>query len=210
MKSTQFKLIILFITSILLSSCASAMKSPDLMALESSGDRMITYNAFLTFEVKDIDSTRLDIINKCKQSNGFITRETNDYLVIRIPVSDFEVFVNKIKENHKLSKSEIRGEDITDSYNDINLQLDSKIKLRDKYTLLLAKAEKVEDMISLEKELERINLEIQRLEGLKLSAETRVKYITINITIKKKITPGPLGWIFYIGYKSIEWLFVWK
>ena len=210
MKSTQVKIIIIFITSLVLSSCASAMKSPDLMALESSGDRMITYNAFLTFEVKDIDTTRLDIIDKCKQTNGFITRETNDYLVIRIPVSDFELFVNKIKENHKLSKSEIRGEDITDSYNDINLQLDSKIKLRDRYTLLLAKAEKVEDMISLEKELERINLEIQKLEGLKFSAEARVKYITINITIKKKITPGPLGWIFYIGYKSIEWLFIWK
>ena len=210
MKNKYFLVIYTLMIVSLLGSCATAMKVPNKMALESSGDRMITYNAFLTFEVKDVDLTRIDIMEKCKQTNGFITRETNDYLVIRIPVSDFELFMNKLKEIKKISESEIHGEDITDSYNDINLQLDSKLKLREKYTNLLSKADKVEDMISLEKELERINLEIQRLEGLKLSAETRVKYITLNISIKKKITPGPIGWIFYIGYKTIEWLFVWK
>lgn len=204
-KAVVFILIIPF-----LASCASTMKAPSMKAMVASGERMISYTAYLTFEVNDLDQTRELLIEKSKQVHGFITRETNEYLVIRIPASEFESFVNIISEIGKISESEIHGEDITDSYDDIKLQLDSKIKLRDKYDQILIKADKVEDIISIEKELERINLEIQRLEGLKIAAEKNVQYITVNIEIKKKITPGPIGWIFYLGYKAIKWLFIWK
>lgn len=195
---------------ILASSCATAMKAPSMAALESSGERMIAYNAYITFEVKEVDATRMNVIDKCKQSNGFVTRETNDRLILRVPVADFETFVKKINELGKISKSEIRGEDITDSYEDIALQLESKLQLRERYTSILRQATTVGDLIALEKELERINLEIQRLEGMKSASEKKVQYITVTVDIEKKITPGPLGWIFYLGYKTIEWLFVWK
>lgn len=66
-------------------------------------------------------------------------------------------------------------------------------------------------MLAIEKELERINVEIETLEGSKRASDMMVQYSSINIDLNtKKPGPGPLGWIFYLGYKAIKWLFIWE
>jgi hypothetical protein len=68
----------------------------------------------------------------------------------------------------------------------------------------------VNDILSIEKELERINTEIEILEGRIKYAELSVTYSSITVRFKEKAKPGPLGWIFYGFYRGIKWLFVWN
>jgi hypothetical protein len=65
-------------------------------------------------------------------------------------------------------------------------------------------------MLSIEKELERINLEIERLEGRMQLAEFNVSYSNITIRFREKARPGPVGWVFYGLFRGIKWLFVWN
>ncbi len=208
----KFPLNITLILFIVLVSvgCSSVTKKPSGAAVVNSGERMIAYTSTIHYEVADVDATRISITDSVKQYEGIIVQETNSYLVVRIPINKYDQFIKTIGSINRIVKSEMYGEDITDVYEDIVLKLESKIKLRERYLLLLNRAERIEDILSIERELERINIEIQSLEGKKNESEKKVEYIKLNIYINKKVMPGPLGWIFYLGYKAIEWLFVWK
>ncbi|MDR2693406.1 MAG: DUF4349 domain-containing protein, partial [Chitinispirillales bacterium] len=81
--------------------------------------------------------------------------------------------------------------------------------VRDRYLALLEKAEAVDEILSIEKELERVNLEIEKLEGRIKYAEQSVSYSIITVYFRERTKPGPVGWVFYGLYYGIKWLFVW-
>jgi hypothetical protein len=101
------------------------------------------------------------------------------------------------------------GTDITDEYRDNVIRLDSLRTVRNRYSALLERANSVNDILSIEKELERINTQIELLEGRIKRAELSVEYSSITVGFREKVRPGIVGWIFYGLYRGIVWLFVW-
>jgi hypothetical protein len=206
---------------IALSSCASGAPSPNAMGPAESSriqrssenetdDRMIAYSVSLGLSVKNTDDTRKAIVEEIKNYKGFIVRETENDISTRIPTEDMDNFLNTIKALGKIDNESKTGTDITDQYRDNTIRLNSLKNVRDRYLTLLERANNVNDMISIEKELERVNLEIERLEGRIRHAELSVSYSMINIRFVERIMPGHVGWIFYGLYHAIKWLFVWN
>lgn len=205
--------VFLALSSIILGSCSRTTKeaSPRLMALEgTSSGQMIAYTARLEIKTKNPEETKTTLLENTKAYNGLITRESNLYLTVKIPVEKYNDYLQAIKGAGKLITSELRGEDISEYYENVILTLESKIAVRERYTLLLAQAISVTEVLAVERELERINIEIQQLEAQKQNSESRVNFITVTIILEKETRPGPLGWIFYGAYKALRWLFVWK
>jgi len=204
-----------------LSSCASGAPAPNTMEPAESSriqrssenetdDRMIAYSVSLGLSVKNPDDTRKAIVEEIKNYKGFIVRETENDISTRIPTEDMDNFLNTIKSLGKIDNESKTGTDITDQYRDNTIRLNSLKSVRDRYLALLEKANNVNDMVNIEKELERVNLEIERLEGRIRHAELSVSYSIINIRFVERIMPGPIGWIFYGLYYTIKWLFVWN
>jgi hypothetical protein len=75
---------------------------------------------------------------------------------------------------------------------------------------LLDKANNVTDILSIEKELERVNTQIELMEGRIKHAQESVVYSSVTVRFREKAKPGPLGWIFYGLYQGVKWLFVWN
>ena len=90
----------------------------------------------------------------------------------------------------------------------LKIRLDNATKARETYLALLKKAENVESALKVEKELERLNGEIDILEGKMQKLSHLSQYSTITINIKSKPKPGILGYIGIGIYKSVRWLFV--
>jgi hypothetical protein len=173
-----------------------------------NNERMITYSISLELSVKDIVETREILIEQVKNFNGFIVRETEKYITTRIPSENMEDFINKAKTLGKIENESKTGTDITDQYRDNNIRLENLKTVRDKYLALLEKANAVSDILSIEKELERVNTEIEILEGKIKYAEQSVAYSNITVRFREKAKPGPVGWIFYGLYHGIKWLFI--
>jgi len=220
MKKAILTIFISMLLAIILSSCASA---PAPKAAESAGfsrmqrssetetdNRMIAYSISLSLSVKNPDDTRKIIVEEIKNYKGFIVRETENNISTRIPTEDMDDFLNAIKSLGKIDNESKTGTDITDQYRDNTVRLNSLKSVRDRYLALLEKANNVNDMVSIEKELERVNLEIEILEGRIRHAELSVSYSIINIRFVEKIMPGPVGWIFFGLYHAVKWLFVWN
>jgi len=202
----------------MLFSCASAPPAPserssDTGAAYRSGetenDRMITYSVNLELSVKNTGETRKMLVEYVKSNNGFIVREADGFITSRIPAENMDNFINESKTLGKIENESKTGTDITDQYRDNVIRLDSLKNVRDRYLALLQRANSVNDILAIEKELERIILEIERLEGRIKNAELSVQYSSITVRFREKTKPGIVGWIFYGLYRGVKWLFVW-
>jgi len=102
------------------------------------------------------------------------------------------------------------GTDITDQYRDNTIRLDNLRNVRNRYLALLEQANSVSDILGIERELERVNTEIEILEGRIRHAKLSVEYSNVTVTFSEQARLGPFGWVFYGLYRGIKWLFVWN
>jgi hypothetical protein len=171
-------------------------------------ERMITYSISLELSVKNPAETRGILIEQVYNFNGFIVKETENYITARVPAENIEKFLNSAKTLGKTESETKTGTDITDQYRDNNIRLVNLKNVRDKYLALLEKANAVGDILSIEKELERVNTEIEILEGRIKYAEQSIVYSSVTVRFREKAKPGPIGWIFYGLYRGLKWLFI--
>ena len=222
---TLLKLNIFLISIIALSSCAggaqasSPMSSSELagkgfsaerLRSETSDERMIAYSVSLVLSVKNVEEKRIILIDQIKSNNGFIVRETEDSVTTRIPSENMDNFINYAKTLGSIEYESKTGTDITDQYRDNTIRLDNLKNVRNRYVALLEQANNVSEILSIEKELERLGTEIEILEGKIKHAELSVVYSSISVRFNEKTKPGPVGWVFYGLYRGIKWLFVWN
>jgi hypothetical protein len=213
--------ILLSLLSILFScaGCSSTAKSEVLVFDESfvghrssenmSDDRMITYSASLRLSVKNTEETKKLLVEQINKNEGFIVRESDDYITTRIPYENMENFLSNARTLGKIENETKTGTDITDQYRDNVIRLDNLKNVRNRYSALLDRANTVSEIVSIEKELERVNTEIDILEGRIKYAQLSVAYSNITVGFREKVKPGPVGWVFYGLYRGIRWLFVW-
>ena len=172
--------------------------------------RKVMYSMKYLFTSDQPDSIHIKIVQIAKKYNGYIVEQTNDMTTIRIPSKNQIEALTTIEGMGKVSKKELSGKDVTEEYEDLNIKLETLEKARKRYLELLDKAEDVKATLEVEKELERVNKEIDLLKGKLTNMTHLIEYITIEVRTEKTVRPGPLGWIFYGVYKGIAWLFVWE
>ena len=220
------------ILSLILFSCASQQKAPvradmamneptagfEAARLETSrtrvsenadDTRMVTYIVSLELSVKDPDKTREKLNEEVKNNNGFIVSVTEGSIVARIPSVNMDNYINNARTLGKVKNERKTGTDITDQYRDNIIRLENLRSVRNRYLTLLERAESVSDVLGIEKELERVNTQIEIMEGRIKHAELSVAYSSITVRFTEKPKPGPIGWVFYGLYHGIKWLFIW-
>lgn len=168
----------------------------------------IVYTAYLDLTVKNTDTVSKQIVQLIKNSTGYVQTANNDYLVIKVPQKGLNDIIIAVETMGKVTYKNIGADDITDSYYDAATRLDNLNKTRLRYLDLLNKAQTVEEMLKVEKELERINGEIELLKARLARMDNNVQYSTITISLNEKIKPGILSYPFIWLYKGVSWLFV--
>ncbi|MCP4132837.1 MAG: DUF4349 domain-containing protein [bacterium] len=193
------------------SSLYSGAASPERSGTESipENTRVIILNANLTLEVDDPAPAPGEISKIAKQYNGYVLSSGNRRVVIRVEAKSFQAAISGIGKLGELTDKNIYGKDVTGKFRDSQIRLDNKLNARKRYLELLKKAENVEAALKVEKELERLNGEIESFKGVIKRLSHLSQYSTITVIIEEEVTPGPVGYIFWGLYKGIKWLFVW-
>jgi hypothetical protein len=165
---------------------------PDL--LESS-QQYIICNAQLTLIISDIEEAAKEIQQKAGQLQGYVaslelydlTQERRaGRISLRIPEDKFELALAMLEEVGKVKNKNISEEDVTLQYIDleariVNMEAQEK-RLRD----LLDRAEKVEEVLEVEKELWRVRGNLESMIAEFKHLKQRVSYSSINIYLEEK------------------------
>ena len=173
-------------------------------------DRKMIYDASISIIVKKPDTTNTYLVTIARKYKGYVLSISTNYTTIRVKADSLQLAMKEIATLGKVKYKNIYAEDITEEYADLKIRLDNAQKARTRYLELLTKAATVEETLKVEKELERLNTEIDLLEGKMGRMDHLVEYSTIKVTLQQKVKLGPLGFTFKCLYKGVRFLFVWN
>ncbi|MCG3131573.1 MAG: hypothetical protein FLDDKLPJ_02377 [Phycisphaerae bacterium] len=147
--------------------------------------RIVVYTAGLRVVVADIREAmdRAEALSASMQ--GYVQEIDGDRIVLRIPAERFDDALRQAEALGEVSHREVKALDVTEEYVDLDARLRSAEKLRDRLLALLEKTDDVKAMLEVERELGRVNEEIERLTGRMNALRNKVAYSAISITFER-------------------------
>lgn len=170
--------------------------------------RLMIYNATVTVQTRNPDSAAAQVAGLAKKYGGYVLSSGNNYTTIRVKSTSLKEALTEICTYGKVKSKNITGTDVTEEFTDYQIRLDNAEKARKRYLELLEKAANVGETLAVEKELERLNKEIDLLKGKMNRISHLVDYSTITVYHEEKTKLGILGYVFVGTFKAVKWLFV--
>jgi hypothetical protein len=150
-----------------------------------------------------------------KELTGWVVYHSPNRVIVRVPAATLDTALKRISALGEVVAQSVESEDVTDRYRDNATRLDNLQRTRQRYVQLLAMAADVRTKLRLEKEYQRVTLELARIEGAQKALEDSVQFSIIDVAFGGAYRPapgprpGPLGWVFVGLWTSVRWLFVW-
>ncbi len=166
-----------------------------------TSERKIIKQGSLRMETDAFDEAYGDIIQLIEGSSGFIQHSQTYFshmdrenpenslrfsnMTLRIPSSQFTQIFNQIKDMGKVTNENIGGEDITESYRNIERELENLEIQEERFQDILRKAELVEDILRIENELARVRNQINHLQASLINYDKLVDMSTLTLELEE-------------------------
>ena len=150
----------------------------------------------LSFASVNVKKDRLWIDSLLQIHAGYLVKEslmsfgsTSEYsLITKVPAQNFNKLIIDIEKNiPTLTTKNIHVIDVTEEFTDIQSRIKVKKELEKRYLHLLTKTEKMDDILRLESELNKIRTDIEAQEGRNQVLAQKIAYSTLEILIRNKI-----------------------
>ena len=144
-------------------------------------------------QVKQIVNRQGGVISAENEYNSPYRLENN--MVIRIPAQRFDTLVTELLAIAiYVENKQITSEDVTEQYVDIEARMNAKKQVEARYLDILKKAGKIDEILSVERQLGIIREEIDAAQGKLKYFDSRVQYSTINLNLYQQLdytAPSP-------------------
>ncbi len=186
----------------------------DMNSSDTDTPRKLIKRSWLTLSVKDLAQAEKQAKTIIEQQSGYIQNTQGEQgksfnLSIRVPQEQYDVALAELRKVGEIKSENENVQDVTTEFIDNKARLTNLYKLRDRIQLLLNRADKIDDILKIERELNRTQSEIDRLEGRMKYLNSQVNYASIELSAEKQTTYGPLGYFFMGIWWGVEKLFIW-
>jgi hypothetical protein len=164
-------------------------------------ERKLIWNADLSVDVKSVSNGVEQATAMVKEFGGYIEnksfrRDEHARLVLRVPSQSLNGAMGELETLGDVTSRYLSSRDVTEEYIDVESRLANKKILRDRLKQLLEQATAVKDVLAIEKELNRVQSDIDSMEQRIRSLSGKVDYATIDLDLNRKKIYGPLGLAF--------------
>jgi hypothetical protein len=131
------------------------------------------------------------VIDVAESLGGHIAGRKDQSVQIKVPSASFREAMTKIEAIGGVVGRSVTADDVSEEFHDLEVRLGNLRATRTRLQDFLAKANGIQDMLTVERELERVALEIDRMEGRLEFLRTRaaMSVISIALTAKPKVVP---------------------
>jgi hypothetical protein len=163
-----------------------------------SGTKIIK-TAELTIEVTDVPGSVETLKNLASQKGGYLssTNIQKNYnnlvsgsVILRVPAAEFENTLSGVKEIGTVKSVSTQGQDVTEEYVDLQAQKTSYQNQLAQYNEIMKKAVNVSDVLIVQKQIDQVQTELDRLEGRLKYLDSQIDLSTITISLQE---PQPVG-----------------
>lgn len=170
----------------------------------------IIYNSQVTLETTEFDDTLEKVAALVRELGGYMESTSisgsnynsiargnagtrSAYYEIRIPSANFSQLNSDLSALGNVPYNRTYTENITTQYYDVQSRLNAYKVQEDRLLEMLAIAETVEDMLSIQQQLTEVQYEIDSLTGTLRYYDNQVNYSTVDLTVEevREYTPSP-------------------
>jgi hypothetical protein len=169
----------------------STTSSKDEQRTVSQALIMYTGDVALTVDADAVARTIDSVVDAAESVGGHLAGRTNDTVKVKVPSQRFREGVQKIEKLGAVTSSNVTAEDVTAEFKDAEVRLENLKATRKRLEEFLARAGTMADMLTVERELERVAKEMDVLSGRLrfLKEHTAFSLLTVRLTAKAKPTP---------------------
>lgn len=170
-------------------------------ATDAGSARQIITKATFSAETSDMDGLSQALSVQVARAEGFIANFTEQRYAgqrrggtwtIRLPSNQFEVFVQWLDKNVTITGRELSTQDVSEEAVDLAARLANKKHTEQRLTKLLEeRVGKLDELLSFEREIDRVREEIERLEGRQRFLQDRISLCTISLSVSTR-TDAPV------------------
>jgi hypothetical protein len=184
---------------------------PDIEKVEAQIERKIIKEGEISFETSNLKETESLITRSVNEMGGYVANDnifdnegrTTHRMTLRVPADKFDLLLKTISESaKKLDRKTISSHDVTEEFIDVEARIKTKKELESRYKELLVKAETVQDLLAIEKEIGTLRTEIESIEGRLRYLQDRVSLSSLTIEFYE-LTTSSFGFFSKLG-RSFE------
>ncbi len=173
----------------------------------SEFESKVIKNANLTMEALDVDKAYMELLNYILSKGGteFSRNMTNNkdkttvYATFKVRPETLDEILRTASDFAEITSSNVSSSDITSSYYDYKIRLETKRKSLEKYYEYLSNADTIEEMIMLQNQIDYLTSDIEAFEGQLRMWDSLVSQSTISVTIYQADDPDE------VEEEVIEW-----
>ena len=178
---------------------------------ETGIDRKLVKTGQLTLEVDDIVEAMDSVAGIAGELDGYVVSSSKHerenrvfgHVSIRVPAERFDEAFDRLRQLAvDVPYENTESRDVTEEYTDLEAQLRNLEATEAQYLALLEKAETVEDILAVQRELSNVRGQIERTKGRMQYLERTSDMSLIEVSLQETKPLGATGWSASETFKS--------
>ncbi len=212
--SVPIRVLVVLLSISLTIGCGSAA---DLPPFESSvqipsADRNVIRSGDIVVSAEFPGEVAKEVESVVNAAGGFVERsvanDTSAALTCRVPAGQLGHVMNAIAELGYEERRSVSAEDVTEQYIDLASRIRNQIVLRETVRKLLQDADDMDEILSLEKELSRLQATIETMQAHFEQLKADVAFASLSVKLQHKRVLGPISYVGRGAWKVVSKLFV--
>ena len=187
--------------------------------------RVLVRTAAMRIDVRDYDAARRAALATARRLGALVSGEdeqrmayeVSNTLTIRVDAARFDSLLDAMAGLGSVTSRSVAVEDVTEQAVDLDARLRARRAVEARYVEILARANSVEDVLAVEKQLAETRVEIEVADGQLRALRDRVALSTLRLTLAEQsptgLADGPgfasrLGGAFGTGWDGLLGLLV--
>lgn len=155
-------------------------------------ERLVVRQSTLSLLVKAVAQTQQMIVQKAEELGGYLVDSHLSHpeeaeavfgtVTVRVPQEKLNDVLEYFRSLAvKVVSENLAGRDVTDEYVDIEARLATLLKTKVKFEAILEQAQKVEDILKVQRELTNLQIQIDNLKGQQLYLEKTAQLSKVTV-----------------------------
>lgn len=173
--------------------------------------RKVIYTGRFTVDVYDMLASQKALQEFVESKGGHLQQLAGNTMILRVPSAQFKEVEPYLRKLGRIDDrlTDIRAQDITEQYVDLELRLKAKRIYLASLNTLLAEAGTLKDKLAVQQEIARVVEEIERLEGKLRLLSSQVAMATVTVSWRlahsgsKRTFKLPWSWLDALGVENL-------
>jgi hypothetical protein len=185
----------------------------------ATANRKLVWTGGLALEVENVTNAAARAAQAVEKMGGYVESQAvddNDHaaLSLRVPAARLATAICDLSSLGTVRTARVSSRDVSEEYVDTEARMKNAKALRDRLQELLGKATNVTEILSVERELSRLQAEIESAEARIRVLGAQVELASLQLDLHRRTPPaqsriyGPLGLLWHGLTWFVEKLFV--